>query len=52
MVFVLPTDNELRNECEQRVGDHRDAEATLRDSAWSITFTQAAETDPADVHGA
>ena len=52
MVFILPTDEELRSELDKRAADDADAQAALKDSHWCVKFTQAAEFDPADAHGA
>ncbi|GAA1681263.1 hypothetical protein GCM10009830_30510 [Glycomyces endophyticus] len=55
MDFILPTDEKLRAELEERATDTRDTREPLAKADGSgiyFRFTQTTGVDPADVHGA
>jgi hypothetical protein len=50
MGFVLPNDDELDAEFDQRPARELSPEQMLKDTVWDFKFTQTLDVDPADVH--
>jgi hypothetical protein len=50
MGFILPNDDELDAEFDQRPTRELSPEQMLKDTVWDFKFTQTLDVDPADVH--